>query len=242
MAQNIYDDETFFAGYAQLPRSVEGLDGAPEWPSMRSLLPDMRARRVLDLGCGYGWFCRWASEQGAGAIHGIDLSARMLERATAATEDTRITYEQADLEDFEPGHEPYDLVYSSLTVHYLIDLHRFADTVHRALRPGGSFVFSVEHPIFTAPSHPAFASGPAGSLVWPLDDYLREGRRVTDWLAPGVVKQHRTVATYVTALVRAGFRLTDLVEWGPSPAQIAAVPAWQVECDRPPFMFVGAVT
>ena len=39
MAQNIYDNPEFFAGYAQLPRSMHGLDGAPEWAALRSLLP-----------------------------------------------------------------------------------------------------------------------------------------------------------------------------------------------------------
>ena len=42
MTQNIYDDEQFFEGYSRLPRSVEGLDGAPEWPALRALLPDLR--------------------------------------------------------------------------------------------------------------------------------------------------------------------------------------------------------
>ena len=66
MTQNIYDDETFFAGYSQLPRSVHGLEGAPEWPVLRAMLPELRGRRVLDLGCGFGWFCRFAAGEGAG--------------------------------------------------------------------------------------------------------------------------------------------------------------------------------
>ena len=60
MTQNIYDNQAFFDGYAQLSRSVNGLDGAPEWPTIRSILPDLHGKRVVDLGCGYGWFCRSA--------------------------------------------------------------------------------------------------------------------------------------------------------------------------------------
>src|SRR4029077_14355101 len=59
MTQNIYDNEEFFAGYSGVRRSVEGLDGAPEWPALRALLPDLSGRNVLDFGCGFGWFCRW---------------------------------------------------------------------------------------------------------------------------------------------------------------------------------------
>ena len=54
MKQNIYDDPGFFAGYSKLKRSTEGLAGAPEWPIYRSMLPDLAAKRGLDLGCGFG--------------------------------------------------------------------------------------------------------------------------------------------------------------------------------------------
>ena len=65
MTQNIYDNPEFFAGYSRLDRSVEGLAGAAEWPALRALLPDLRGTKVVDLGCGFGWFCRFARAQGA---------------------------------------------------------------------------------------------------------------------------------------------------------------------------------
>src|SRR5262245_34716907 len=85
MTQNIYDDEEFFVGYSRLRRSVEGLDGAAEWPALRALLPDLRGRNVLDLGCGFGWFCRWACQQGATRVLGFDVSERMLAQAKETT-------------------------------------------------------------------------------------------------------------------------------------------------------------
>jgi 2-polyprenyl-3-methyl-5-hydroxy-6-metoxy-1,4-benzoquinol methylase len=96
MTQNIYDNETFFAGYSLLPRSIEGLEGAAEWPALRALLPELRGLRVLDLGCGFGWFCRWAREHGAASVLGIDISDRMLARARAETRDASISYAKAD--------------------------------------------------------------------------------------------------------------------------------------------------
>ena len=83
MTQNIYDDEDFFREYSRLPRSVAGLDAAPEWPALRALLPDLDGLTVVDLGCGFGWFCRWVREQGAASVLGIDASEKMLARATA---------------------------------------------------------------------------------------------------------------------------------------------------------------
>jgi SAM-dependent methyltransferase len=240
VAQNIYDDDSFFAGYSTLPRSVHGLDGAPEWPSLRELLPDLRGRQVLDLGCGYGWFSRWAVENGAGHVLGIDLSERMLATAKSKTGTTVITYQQHDLEHVVLEADAFDVVYSSLTLHYLEALPALLRQVHGALRTGGAFVFSVEHPLFTAPTNPGFVTSPDGTLTWPVDRYLIEGPRVTNWFAPGVVKQHRTIGTYVNLLIATGFHIDALIEWGPTPEQIAAVPAWAGETDRPAFLLMRA--
>ena len=238
--QNISDDDGFFAGYSRLPRSVQGLEGAPEWPSLRALLPPMRGRRVLDLGCGFGWFCRWAREAGAASVLGVDVSEKMLARAAAETPDRAIRYAREDLDAWTPPVGAFDLVYSSLALHYLVHLDRLIAAVHASLSPGGDFVFSAEHPIFTAPSKPGFVKGADGGATWPVDRYLDEGPRTTNWLAPGVVKRHRTIGTYVTLLLHAGFTLRHLEEWGPSREQLAAHPEWANERDRPPFLLVAA--
>jgi SAM-dependent methyltransferase len=240
MTQNIYDDERFFQAYARLPRSVEGLDGAPEWPTLRAMLPDLRGARVLDLGCGFGWFCRWARAQGAAQVLGIDVSERMLARARATTQDQAIVYRRADLERLELPHEAFDLVYSSLALHYVERLDALLSQAYGAIVPGGNLVFSVEHPIYTAPSEPSWSAATGGRKTWGLDRYLDEGPRTTDWLAEGVIKQHRTLATYLNLLLRLGFALTRVEEWGPTPEQIAAQPTLADERQRPPFLLVSA--
>jgi SAM-dependent methyltransferase len=240
VAQNIYDDPDFFAAYSGLARSVEGLEAAPEWPALRALLPDVTGARIIDLGCGFGWFCRWAAGRGAARVLGLDLSERMLTRAVRDTADPRITYRRQDLDRADLPEAAVDLVFSSLALHYVADLDRLVATVRRSLVPGGAFVFSVEHPIYTAPSSPGFVPDAAGRATWPVDGYFREGPRTTDWLAPGVVKQHRTLATYLSCLLDHGFRLTGLREWGPGAEQVAGHPEWATELDRPMFLLVSA--
>jgi ubiquinone/menaquinone biosynthesis C-methylase UbiE len=239
MTQNIYDDPAFFSGYSRLPRSQGGLDAMPEWPNLRAMLPDLAGRRVVDLGCGFGWFCRWAREAGAASVLGLDVSENMLTRARAETADPAIAYQSADLDRLDLPAASFDLAYSALTLHYLQNLDAMLATVHRALVPGGSFVFSAEHPIYTAPSAPRWVGEP-GQRIWPLDDYLKEGRRSTDWLAKGVIKQHRTLATYLNLLIRLGFAIVRVEEWGPTTEQIAAHPEWADEVHRPAFLLVSA--
>ena len=81
MKENKYDDEVFFEKYSQMDRSKEGLAGAGEWETLKELLPDFTGKRMLDLGCGYGWHCIYAMEHGAASAVGIDISRKMLEVA-----------------------------------------------------------------------------------------------------------------------------------------------------------------
>src|SRR5919204_891317 len=119
MPQNIYDDSAFLAGYSQLRRSREGLAGAPEWPTLRSMLPPLEGARVLDLGCGFGAFARWARAMGAASVLGVDRSENMLARAHAQTRAPRVTYDLADIKHLALPNAAFDLVYSSLTLHYI---------------------------------------------------------------------------------------------------------------------------
>ena len=50
MKENKYDDPIFFEKYNQMSRSIKGLAGAGEWPTLEPLLPDFAGKNVLDLG------------------------------------------------------------------------------------------------------------------------------------------------------------------------------------------------
>lgn len=240
MTQNIYDTPEFFEGYSQLTRSVEGLAGAPEWPSLRSLLPEMAGQKVLDLGCGYGWFSHWAAEQGAESVIGLDVSHKMLERAETSHRHPRITYRRADLEHLELEPSSATLAYSSLTLHYISDLAALLRTIYQALVPGGKLVFSIEHPIFMASLHPDWMVDEHHRKTWPVDHYQVEGPRSTNWLSDNVIKQHRTLGTLLNLLIDTGFTLNHINEWGPSAEDLSARPALAEEVHRPMMLIVAA--
>ncbi|EIU1681834.1 class I SAM-dependent methyltransferase [Pseudomonas aeruginosa] len=241
MTQNIYDRADFFAGYSQLPRSREGLAGAPEWPALQAMLPGLAGKRVVDLGCGFGWFCRWAREQGAAEVLGIDISQNMLGKAWAMTDDPAIRYLRQDLETLELPAASFDFAYSSLALHYIDDLRRLLANLHAALLPGAALVFSIEHPIYMAPSHPGWQLDGEGRRIWPLDRYSIEGPRTTDWLASGVVKHHRTLGSLLNLLIELGFRLARVEEWSPSDEQVAARPELAEERERPMLLLVSVL-
>lgn len=242
MTQNIYDDPGFFEGYSRLQRSVEGLAGAAEWPAIRALLPDLHGLDVVDLGCGFGWFCRWAAEQGAAGVLGLDVSDKMLERARAETTDARIRYDRADLEKLQLPKSSFDLIYSSLAFHYIEDFAGLLGNIRQTLKPGGRLIFSIEHPIYMAPRQPEWLVDADGGKVWPLSAYQIEGKRLTNWLAEGVVKQHRTMGTTLNLLIKSGFAIAHVEEWSPSDEDLALHPYWAIELERPMFLLISTRT
>jgi SAM-dependent methyltransferase len=240
MAQNVYDDPAFFSGYSQLPRQVYGLSGAPEWPAIQALLPGLAGKRIVDLGCGFGWASRWMREQGATSVLGIDLSENMISAAKAITSDEAITYRIADLETLELPEAAFDFAYSALTFHYVRDFERLVRMVHRSLSPGAEFVFTIEHPIFMAAARPRWFEEEGGRKTWPVNRYAVEGERRTDWFVKGVVKYHRRVGTTLNALIHAGFTIKAVEEFAPSLEQIRENPALEEEIERPMMLLISS--
>ncbi len=242
MKQNKYDDAAFFANYSQMARSIGGLDAAGEWPAFRKLLPQLRDKNVLDLGCGFGWHCRYAREQQARSVVGVDISEKMLERARESTDDAAIEYRRLAIEDIDFSAGEFDVVLSSLALHYVERLDIVCRKVHHCLQLGGNFVFSVEHPIFTALAAQDWYYGQHGErLHWPVDQYQEEGPRQARFLDHDVVKYHRTVATYVNTLLDSGFTITELSEPQPTQELLDRHPEWQDETRRPMFLLIAAV-
>lgn len=242
MKQNKYDDPKFFTKYSQMARSVEGLDAAGEWNTFRALLPDLRDKKVLDLGCGFGWHCRYAREQQARSVVGIDLSESMLARAKNSTHDSAIEYRRGGIEDIDFSSDEFEVVLSSLALHYVKDFDVVCRKVQHCLAVGGAFVFSVEHPVYTAHSAQDWCYGSQGErLHWILDHYQDEDARHTKFLGEDVVKYHRTVATYINTLIQSGFKIKEVQE---SKASIEMIEKDQSICDenrRPMFLLMSAV-
>lgn len=119
MKENKYDDDVFFNKYKEMNRSVQGLEGAGEWSQLKQLLPDFEGKRVLDLGCGYGWHCIYAAQQKAASVHGVDISKKMLAVAEEKSRDYAITYQCSAMEDLQFSKASFDVVISSLAFHYV---------------------------------------------------------------------------------------------------------------------------
>ena len=126
-----------------------------ERPSIRALVPDIQGADVLDAGCGPGTNIPWLIERGAQKVVGIDGSPQMI--AIAGREaSSNVSLSVADMNqplDFLAD-DSFDLVFSSLVMHYIEDISRLFADFARLLHPGGSFVFSTHHPQDDFRQHP----------------------------------------------------------------------------------------
>lgn len=241
MKENKYDDPVFFEKYAQMDRSRLGLKGAGEWRTLEKLLPDFAGRDVLDLGCGYGWHCAYAAEHGAKSVLGVDISEKMLKTAREKHTAPVIEYRHAAMEDVDFADGAFDVILSSLAFHYVADFEALARNIARWLRTGGDFVFSCEHPVFTAEGSQDWYRDAQGNILhFPVDNYYIEGERQAVFLGERVTKYHRTLTNYVNALLSSGFALTGLAEPQPPQEMVDTIPGMADELRRPMMLILAA--
>lgn len=240
--QNIYDDDRFFTGYKELRDTGRGINEAIEQPAFRGMLPPLDGLTILDLGCGDGELARWCMDRGAARVVGVDLSARMLQLARERTADAGISYVRAGLEQIAFRPASFDLVTSSFALHYVQDYSAVMRSVEAWLRPGGTLVYSVEHPVCTAQvARQGWVADHVGRrLFWALDDYADEGQRQQRWFVDGVVKFHRTVASLVNGLTAAGLVIQQLAEPVPIPEAIRERPDLVDDRRRPAVLVAKA--
>ncbi|MBN3543869.1 class I SAM-dependent methyltransferase [Fictibacillus barbaricus] len=241
MKQNKYDDAKFFSAYEKMPRSVKGLEGAGEWHVLKELMPQLKDKTLLDLGCGFGWHCLYAREQQARAVTGVDISEKMLSKAREQTDGPYISYINSSIEDIDFPDSSFDVVFSSLAFHYLKSFEEVCKKVYDSLKPEGTFLFSVEHPIFTSRKEQDWYYDEQGNLLhWPVDNYQTEGIRETTFLTENVIKYHRTISTYINNLLDAGFNIKAVNEPVPSDQMLKEIPEMLHETRRPMFLIILA--
>ena len=230
---NPYDNPEFFAEYTKMSRSQLGLEGAGEWHQLAPMFPDLNGKSVLDLGCGYGWHCKFAADHGAVQVLGIDQSSLMIREAQRRNADSRIEYRVCSIHDFDYPAETCDLVISNLVLHYIEDLQQVYRLVYRTLKPGGIFLFNIEHPTFTAGVRQQFAA----DGTWPVTDYYYPGQRTTDFLGYEVKKYHHTLTQILNGLLQTGFVLEAVEEAMPPQAWRDQMPE---EMQRPMMLLIQA--
>ena len=248
MKENKYNDEIFFNKYIEMERSKFGLNAAGEWESLKNILPSFENKNILDLGCGYGWHLIYAAQNKANLAVGCDISDKMLDVAREKTKNiNNIRLILSSIENINENIKSneelkdikFDIVLSSLALHYVYDFGSVVKTVKGLLKDDGYFVFSAEHLIFTAYGSQDWLYDSNGEIVcFPIDNYFYEGKRNTKFLAESVIKYHRTITTYINPLINNGFVIENVTEPKPPEKMLKNNKEMQNELRRPMMIII----
>ena len=216
------------------------VDNAPynalyERPAMLALLPPLQGLRILDAGCGSGWYAERLLERGA-ELDAIDVSAAMVDYARKRLEKGGLpssngaTLKVADLADPLPyENETFDGIVSPLVLHYMRDWRPALKEMLRVLKPGGWLQLSTHHPA-------------ADAARFQTENYFATEHIVDHWDWVGKVEFfRRSLTEIVDSLVESGFVIRRIVEPVPTKEFKAAKPDSYVRLmNQPEFLIVIA--
>jgi SAM-dependent methyltransferase len=222
----------------------EFTDGAdPEYEEQ--ILPLVRehlagAARVLDVGAGEGQLSRLAAASGATLVAGMDPTTAQLtvarERAGGPV------YSQAVAERLPFADGSFDAAVACLVFEHIEGYREAINEVGRVLRPGGRFLFFLNHPLLQVPGSGWIDDHILEEQYWRIGPYLVEDISMEE-VAPGVVLPfiHRPLSRYVNALIAAGMNLEYMEEPEPPPGFIARAPEYKDAATIPRLLFLKSV-
>lgn len=213
--QNIYDNEAFFENFKSIRGSEVNFNDLIETPILLGMLPDLRGKHVLDIGCGMGQHAKQYSDMGAASVLGIDISEKMLEYARVHSHAGNITYRQMAMEDIRGLDQEFDLVTSSLVFDYIKDFDELMRDVYGIMKGGAEFVFSMSHPMSTAydGQYPRYTCSESGERLYAnINHYFVEGQRKITWVVDNYELYHRTFSSIVNSMIKAGFVIEECRE------------------------------
>lgn len=178
-----------------------------ERPAMIEQLPPLKGKKVLDAGCAAGWYSAHLAKEGA-EVTAVDLSESMIKATVRRTKNFNVKAFVHDLSSPLPfENASFDLILSSLTLHYIKDWSKIFDEFSRILRPGGSFLFSTHHPFMDY-------------INFPDNNYYERQKLVDEWDVNGEkvpMSFYRRPLGDIIKTVTDRFTLIQLIE--PTPTE-----------------------
>ncbi|WP_165888254.1 class I SAM-dependent methyltransferase [Mannheimia granulomatis] len=247
MKKSIYDTPIFFERYQQLRQNPISMNEVVEKPTMFSLLPSLKGKKVLDLGCGTGGHLAHYLSLGAAKVVGLDLSELMLQQAETelstqwqkGSDFSLYCLPMERLDEIEEG--DFDVVTSSFAFHYIENFTDLLAKISVKMPACSTLIFSQEHPIVTCykEGYRWEKNDAKQQVAYRLNYYRDEGERDRSWFQQPFKTYHRTMASILNQLIQSGFEIIQVEE-----PMLAEQPEWQNEFKdlqhRPPLLFIKA--
>jgi ubiquinone/menaquinone biosynthesis C-methylase UbiE len=194
----------------------------------------VRGLRLLDVGCGTGYFAREMAHRGA-AVTAVDLSPGMLAHAQEleSTAPLGIRYLNGDAARLRKylDIESFDMATSCLALQDMPNIPKVLRSIHDVLAPGGRLIASIAHPCSDTPFR-TWAKDVSGAKQWLcIDRYFDRGPMKYAW--KGWLYEFATSAYPATLedwfgrLIDADFAVLALREPAPTASALQSRPDLQ---------------
>ena len=198
------------------------------------------ATAVLDIGAGEGQVARLAAAQaGVSRVVGVDPSWAQL--AVARRRGGGVSYTRAGAAALPFGDGAFDAVIACLVFEHIDDADTALAEVGRVLRPGGRFLFFLNHPLLQAPGSGWIDDTILEEQYWRIGPYLVEDKALEevekDVFLPFV---HRPLSRYVNAMADAGMFVRRMEEPAPPPGFLARAQEYRDAATIPRLLFLLA--
>jgi SAM-dependent methyltransferase len=181
------------------------------------LLDEISDIRALELGCGSGHSLLYLARHGARELWGLDLSPVQIRFAeeTLRPFASRVRLFESPME-VNPGlpESYFDCVFSIYGLGWTTNLPATMTLVSRYLRPGGCFIVSGEHPVYSC----IVWNGTGYSMA---TSYFAEGpMHHNSWKGVPIVINRHTLGTFLGQVMHAGLHIEALVETPVDPSAV----------------------
>ena len=202
--------------YEQFTSGEDSYSCRIEWPCIRKMLPDLKGKSVVDLGCGTGRFTFWLEKERPGRIVGVDLAENMLSLAKEKAKKLGSHAEFFKADIAKPfTEEKFDFAFSSTVSHYIENLDALFSNVSGMLKPGGVSIFSVMNPVYTAQYPVRKNEGFPDDSEWTvryldmrergyIQPWIEYNDSIADYLS---YSYHHTFSDYINAIIRSGMKI-----------------------------------
>jgi SAM-dependent methyltransferase len=197
------------------------------------------AARVLDIGTGEGQVARLAVREGASVVVGLDPTVAQLRVAQARGGGPHYLRGGADMLPFADA--SFDAIVVCLVFEHLIDHAAPIAEIARVLRPGGRFLFFLNHPLLQSPNSGWVIDHILEEQYWRIGPYLVPDVTMEE-LAPGVVLPfvHRPLSHYVNAMATHGLLVERMEEPIPPEGFLEKAPEYRDAATIPRLLLLAA--
>ncbi|WP_077706985.1 class I SAM-dependent methyltransferase [Virgibacillus dokdonensis] len=198
-------------------------------PTLFSLLGPVNNKKILDAGCGEGYFSRLLAKSKA-KVTAVDYSTKMLELAKHRTPvELPIEYHHGNCEDLHfLTNASFDIIVLNMVMQDLANIEKAFHEMYCLLVDGGTFIFSILHPCFVTPASVWDKDHRGNKLHWDVDQYFYEGvYKQRLGVDEKVLLFHRTLTTYMNTLLGIGFELEKIIEPKPSQEMLKKYPSFE---------------